>query len=223
MVRLRTLLGLGVLLLPIAVANASMEPCPAGCGMQTVTCLKTARMAKLNCKADCRANEASTDLGSCIRACVDTFRSARTSYANDRASCAQSCTPPSSADDPSTASCLGACGEDLGTCARNVAATAKTCATGCRTASDRRACLAGCLSAAQTGAAICASDLQACTANCGRSTTTTTPVPPTTTNTMPAPPACGAPIDTACGGTCPNHGDVCQDVTGTCTCMTPTP
>jgi len=214
-----TLTGLGAML--ALTAHAVTPPCPAGCGAQTVTCLKTARMSRATCRAGCRANATSTDLGSCIRGCTDTFRSDQTTCRNDEANCVQACSPPSpSSGDPSTANCPGTCGEDLGTCAHNVAAALKTCVTGCAPGSGRQSCIAGCLSTAQSGAATCASDFTTCVANCGGTTTTTTS-PTATTTTMPGPPACGDPTDQACGGTCPTHGDVCRDVSRTCTCVTP--
>jgi hypothetical protein len=211
-----TLTGLGAMF--ALTAQAASPPCAAGCGAQNVTCLKSARMVRSSCRTGCQT---SADVGSCMRGCANTFRSAQTTCHTGQASCVQACNPSSPASgDPSTASCFGACGEDLGTCAHNVAAALKTCVTGCAPGSGRQSCIAGCLSTAQSGAATCASDFTTCVANCGGTTTTTTS-PTATTTTMPGPPACGDPTDQACGGTCPTHGDVCRDVSGTCTCVTP--
>ncbi len=169
-----SLTGLGAMF--ALTAHAASPPCPAGCGTQTVACLKTARMAKRSCRMDCRANSASSDVGSCVRGCVGTFRSAQTTCHTDQTSCVQACRP--SPGGSSNAACLGACGQDLGTCAHSVAAAHKTCVTGCARGSGRQPCITGCLSTAQSGAARCASDFQSCTAACGGTTTTTLPDSP---------------------------------------------
>lgn len=214
---LYALIGLGLAL--ATSTEAADQPCAAGCGTQDVTCLKTARVMAASCRTDCRTSSAPADLGGCIGRCADSARAARATCSSDAASCVGNCGPaaPSSASSDAS-SCLGSCGADLGTCARNVAAGIKTCVTGCRGATDRAGCLADCASAAQSAAATCASDFQSCAGGCG-STTTTTPGPSTTTSTMPEPPGCGDPTDRACGGRCPNPGDVCQNVSGSCTCM----
>ena len=169
-----SLTGLGAML--ALTAHAATPPCPAACGTQTVACLKTARMAKRSCRMDCRANSASTDLGSCIRGCVGTSRSAQTTCHTDQTSCVQACHP--SPGGSSNAACLGTCGQDLGACAHGAATALKTCVTGCAPGSGRHSCVAGCLSTAQSGRAGCVSDFQSCTTACGSTTTTTLPGSP---------------------------------------------
>ena len=181
---LSTLAGLGAML--ALTAHAATPPCPAGCGSQTLACLKTARTARLGCRTDCRTNSAPGDVGSCIGGCAATFRSAHATCRTGQRSCVQACNPSSpSPGDPSAASCRGACGENLGTCARGVAAALKVCVTGCAPGSERQSCIAGCLSSARSGAATCASDFDTCTSNCAGPTTTTTPPATTTTTTTP--------------------------------------
>jgi hypothetical protein len=155
--------GLGALL--AVTAHAANQPCGAGCGAQTVTCVKTARVTRASCKMDCRANSTPADLGSCMRGCGSTFRASQTTCHTDHASCVQACQPaPGGSSNPA---CPGACGQDLGTCNHGVAAALHTCVTSCAPGPGRHACIAGCLSTAQSGAATCASDFQSCTAACG--------------------------------------------------------
>jgi len=199
-------IGLGAML--AATARETSPPCGAGCGAQTAACLKTARVTRSSCRMDCRANSAPADVGSCSRGCTDTFRSDRTTCRSNQPSCVQACDPSSaSAGDPSTAACLGACGEDLGACARNATANLRTCVTGCRTASDVRSCLEGCAAPAQADTAACAADFQSCAGTCA--------------TTMPAHPSCGAPTGAACGGPCSTPGQVCRGVGRACSCTTP--
>lgn len=222
-----SLAGLGTLF--ALTAHAATVPCPVSCGSENTACLKAARMTRSTCRMDCRTNSANIDLGPCIAGCASTFRSSVTECRTDEASCVHACSPPSSSSgDPSTANCLGICGENLGSCARGVTSDAKTCISGCRTASDRLSCLQGCASAGQSAAEACASDFQSCTSDCGSTTTTTLASPPctsdcgsTTTTTLPTQSGCGQRDDGTCGGMCPTRGDVCQDVSGTCTCVTP--
>jgi hypothetical protein len=161
--------GLRVLVLGLVVAlacipasrAAAAQPCPAGCGVQKNTCLKTGRIAKLACKKDCHTNAGPTALGACMRACVTTSRSAKTSCQGDHVTCLGTCTHPSP---PS--SCLGSCGQALGSCAHGVAAQNQICVTGCRTASDHKGCIQGCVVTAKQGAAACAAAFQSCRVNC---------------------------------------------------------
>jgi hypothetical protein len=169
-----TLTGLGGML--VLTARAATPPCPAACGTQLVACTKTARLAKRSCRMDCRTSSTSTDLGSCIRGCVGTFRSAHSTCHTDQTSCVQTCHP--SPGGSSNADCLGACGQDLGACAHGVATSLNGCVMGCAHGSGRQSCIAGCLSTAQSGRAGCASDFQSCTAACGSTTTTTLPGSP---------------------------------------------
>ncbi len=168
-----SVIGLGAML--AVTAHAANQPCAAGCGAQTVTCLKAARVTRASCKMDCRANSAPADLGSCMRGCNNTFRPARTTCHTNQTSCVQTCRPAPGSSNPA---CPGACGQDLGTCNHAVAAALRPCVTGCAPGSGRQSCIAGCLSTAQSGAATCASDFQSCTAACGSTTTTTLPGSP---------------------------------------------
>jgi hypothetical protein len=163
-------LGLLVALggLPTVRAGAA-QPCTAGCGLQKMACRQTGRLTMLACKQDCRANAEPTAQGTCVRACMTTFRSDKTGCQSDHVTCLGSCQPPSPPHGPPSSGCLGTCGQDLGACAKGVAAQTKTCVTGCRSASDHPACLQACGSAAKQGAATCASDFQTCQANCASS------------------------------------------------------
>src|SRR5262249_9243244 len=74
-------IALGLLVIPgiLPTSRATATPaCPAGCGLQKKACLQTDRLDKLVCKQDCRANAQSTELGTCMRACVATSRSTKT-------------------------------------------------------------------------------------------------------------------------------------------------
>lgn len=228
-IRWKTLCAVVTAVLVAGVAHAAGQPCPVGCAAQDLVCLKTARMSAASCRMDCRRSAAPADLGACMRGCTMTARGARATCSSDARSCVAACNMESSAGafvgDGSTASCLGGCGADLGACARNVAAGIHTCVTGCRTSSDHAGCLGDCASAAQSGAATCASDFQSCTSGCGSTSTTpvgppaTIPGPPTTTSTLPDAAGCGMRDDQVCGGRCPDPRDVCQSVSGGCTCM----
>ena len=163
-----SLIGFGVMF--ALTAHADTPPCPAACGMQRGACLKIARMEKRSCRADCRTSSASSDVGACIRGCASAYRSSRTTCHTDQTGCVQACQPsPGGSSNPA---CLGACGQDLGTCAHSVATALKTCATGCEHGSGRQSCVADCLATAHSGRASCTSDHQGCTAACGTTTTT---------------------------------------------------
>ena len=157
---------LGAILTLQDSARAAL-PCPAGCGGQKKACVQTARVAKLTCKQDCQTNSVPTAFGACMTACSGTLRSAKTSCQADLVSCLGTCNPPSPpGPPPPPSSCLGTCGQDLGACAQGVVAQAKSCLTGCRTASDHLGCLKGCVAAAKQGGATCASDFQTCRDTC---------------------------------------------------------
>jgi hypothetical protein len=162
-------LSLGAILALQGSARA-LPPCPAGCGQQKMSCVQTARVAKLTCKKDCRENADPTGRGACMIGCSSTFRSAKTSCQADHVSCLDSCNPPPPPGPPSPPnSCLGDCGKDLAACARDVTAQARTCVGVCRTEPDRLTCLKDCIAAAQQGGATCASDFRACRDACAGS------------------------------------------------------
>ena len=79
--------------LPTSRAVAA-QPCPSGCGLQKRACLHTNRLAMLACKQDCRANAEPTLLDTCVRACMTTARSGKTSCQSDHVTCLASCQPP---------------------------------------------------------------------------------------------------------------------------------
>jgi hypothetical protein len=168
-------------------AWASDQPCGAGCGLQMKACVKTARVGMLSCKMNCRTGSDPNGLGSCIRTCKTTFRSHQGDCRTGVQGCIGSCDPNA----PSGSSCVGECGQGLGTCAQGVVSQAKTCLQGCRTASDRLSCLQGCASQAQQGAAGCATGFASCLSSCG-----VTAIP----CLLSGP---------ACGGSCPD-GLSCQ-------------
>jgi hypothetical protein len=206
------LLFLGIALLAASGGPASAQVCAAGCGVEAKACLKAARMTKLACTMDCRANSAPTDLGACLVGCVDAFRTAKTSCRSGVQGCVQGCGPTSSGGDPA---CLGACGAALGQCARGVAATGRECVQGCRTASDRLGCLEACGTAARSGAGECAATALSCAAGCGGGGGSTT----TTTTTLPVP-SCESSTAPACGGACPSSVQQCMPVSPTrCACV----
>ncbi len=146
------------------VGSVQAQSCPAGCDMQKKACIRTARVATLACRLDCRATAAPTNLGTCMRGCTDEFRAAKSTCGADHTDCLGSCTPtpPGSC----TGAFLDSCGQGLAACARDVVAQAKTCVQGCGTALDRLGCLQGCANAAQHDAATCAANFAACVGTC---------------------------------------------------------
>src|SRR5262245_34660176 len=94
--------------------------------------------------------------------CARTFRPAMGDCQADLSSCLDSCNPPPQGPPPPPRNCLGSCGQDLAACSRDVVSQARSCLAGCRTATDRVACLAGCADAAKQGGASCSSDFQLC-------------------------------------------------------------
>jgi len=172
---------LGRALLVLAVAGpfllagrADAQTCQAGCGLQKKACIQTARVTSLACKMDCRTNSSPTDLGTCMRGCTTTFRSAKDTCRSDHQSCISGC-QGGSADgaftggSPPDTACAGNCGDELGTCAQGVVTTAKACVQGCRGISDPLSCLQGCAAAAEAGGEACATAFQACITGCSPS------------------------------------------------------
>ena len=161
----------GVSALLTVTSYAANQPCQAGCGLQNKACIQTARTTKLSCKMDCRTNSSPGDLGTCMRGCTSTFRTAIASCRAGLQTCISGC-QGGSADGAFTGSptggtaCAGNCGEGLGTCAQGVVTTAKACVQGCRGTSDPLSCLQGCASAAQSGGQACAASFQACITAC---------------------------------------------------------
>jgi hypothetical protein len=184
LVKKKTICGL-VLGLAIALAGvggARADECHSGCGVGTVACMKTARTDRGACRASCRQSSGRKARG-CMRACVATFRDARSTCGSDHDDCVATCTPPSGG--PSDGACEGACGRALGSCARNVMATARSCVQGCggsvhhesedgssdggQSHGDRGACAHGCASAAHDGLEGCRDDFETCMEACGGS------------------------------------------------------
>ena len=155
-----SMLALGVML--AAGGPADAQPCPAVCGVQKRTCVQTARVAALACKETCRADRAPTALGACMRGCSSAFRAAKGNCRAERRGCLDGCgTPPGG--------CVGICGKDLATCVRGVTGDARACLGGCRTADDRRACVAECTTGLRDGNAACRGEFQACKGGCAGS------------------------------------------------------
>lgn len=219
----RVLVLASVMFGALATASAWADDCPVGCAAQNKADLQAARTTMLACQADCRQNAAPTDRGTCLRGCTDVFQAAKDAARTDHAECITSCTEPTpdastgGAAAPTTP-CRGTCGQDLSTCARGVVSAAKTCIRSCQAASDRVACLEACAAAAETQAATCADDFATCTGACPVPTPPAPPVP-TPGPTFVPPPACGPVDGAACGGTCPNPGEACRSVSGSCTCV----
>jgi hypothetical protein len=178
--RAMTVAALAVLLIPLFSSRAHAHPgfgvpagtataqCVVGCNMQKKGCIQSARTTALACKQNCRATSAPTAIGSCARGCMTTFLSSVTTCRTDQKTCLAGCVPsgPPSGPPPtpssSDVSCLGTCGMDLAGCAQGVVSQAKTCITGCRTATDRLTCFQGCATSATSGAQTCATDFQTC-------------------------------------------------------------
>jgi hypothetical protein len=184
--------------------DAGADECRLGCNHEKRACIHGARMQKLGCKLACRETATPTELGACIRACVETFLAEKDSCRNDHGECREICLPPPPGDPPPVdRECLIGCGEDLVACARRVLTRARECVHGCATASDRHACLLRCAAEAQAGALACARDFHACVADCGLVTTSTTATTSTTTSTL-FPELCGFdPAHGECAGFCP--------------------
>ena len=166
-------LGFGV---PAGTATAQ---CVVGCNMQKKGCFQTARTTALACRQNCRMSSTPTAIGSCMRGCVSTFISSVFTCHTDQQTCLEGCFPsgPPSTPGPRPTpgppptpgpggNCLGTCGMDLAGCAQGVVSQAKTCLAGCRTATDRLACLMGCATSAKSGADTCATDFQSCRSDC---------------------------------------------------------
>jgi hypothetical protein len=189
----------------VLAGEAVAQSCQPGCGSQMKACVQTARTTMLACKADCRANAAPSDLGTCMHTCTTGYRSAQSACRGDMANCRASCSSVAGAFVSST-NCAGGCGQTLGTCAQGVVTNARACVKGCTSASDRLSCLEACASAARSGAQACASDFSSCLSGCG--------APPPTT------PSCASAEAPACGGSCPAPNQTCTAVAGGhCACV----
>jgi hypothetical protein len=158
------LAGLGALF--ALTVHAANQPCTAGCGLQNRNCLQTARVTKLACKADCRANANPGDLGACSRACTDAFRTAKDTCRTDHRGCVSACQSGSPDGAFTGDACAGDCGQTLASCAQTVISAGRVCVQECRTASDRLSCLQNCAATAHAGGAQCGSDFSSCLAGC---------------------------------------------------------
>jgi hypothetical protein len=149
-------------------AGTSAAQCVRGCAIQKKACIQTARATSLTCKQDCRTNSAPQDLGTCMKGCSTTFRSTKDGCNATQKTCIGACHPASGTpeSEPAMMSCRGSCGTDLADCAGGVVTAARTCLSGCRSATDRLSCFQGCAADAQSGAEGCGSTFETCGSSC---------------------------------------------------------
>jgi len=83
------LLTLGFLVSLGSIANA--ETCVRECAIAKRDCVHDSRVAKLACKLDCRTNSDPTELGDCMRGCMQVAREAKTICRAIFTACKQSC------------------------------------------------------------------------------------------------------------------------------------
>src|SRR5262249_20965001 len=87
---------------------------------------------------------------------------------------------------PSTANCMGVCGQALGSCQQSVSNDQTQCIADCRTASQKGGCVGTCHDVAADAREGCLDTATACRAACGGGTTTTSEPPATTSTSEPA-------------------------------------
>ncbi len=176
-------------LLALVGQAKSQEPaeCRVGCNTEKRDCMSVARVSALACKEACRAETESTELGVCMRGCMETFRSDGSTCREDHSSCREVCkgsgpggdgTPPEDGGPPpdkESKKCLAGCSRDLASCGRDAVKQSKECVQNCKHAADRVACLQGCVAVAKEGGGACGPAFETCVDGCNPPTPTETP------------------------------------------------
>jgi hypothetical protein len=162
-----SIVALGLLL--VGSRGVRAQSCPAGCAQQLKACAQAGRVGKLGCRTTCRQNPA--DVRGCLRACIGDFLALKQSCGGDFRSCLGTCTPPPPQGPPPTlpppSPCRESCRQALAACARGVVVDSRTCLTGCRTATNKLACVIQCGRDAGAGGRACASTFRSCVTGCG--------------------------------------------------------
>lgn len=199
--------------------EAPAQSCEDGCGLQIKPCMADAIPEMLACKLDCRTNTIPTELGICMRGCSDVFQAAKEGCRLEVQDCEEACEgiddPPSDPEDPaadptedpivepddgSPAACVQECGQTLGTCARDVTTSTRSCITDCRSGEHKRGtCMKQCVGPAKESAQLCATGFRSCMTDCG--------IP-----LAPRVPHCQDSEAPTCGGLCGGLSQVCAPV-----------
>src|SRR6185369_1052211 len=245
-----------------AMSSQASAGCLKTCSHEIKDCAAAARPTLLDCRLECRSSASDGGMADCMAGCRDVLTMTRSTCRTGRSSCIDACRagvddpsqnppPDDPSDDPSddnpgnssgtnSASCMGQCGQTLGSCAHDVAAGGASCIKNCASAEDHGACVRGCTSAARETASGCKADARSCHEDCGfpsSSTTTLSGLPTTTlsgptttepaaTTTLPGAtttstlPACENASAPTCGGTCLSSTAECREDSGNvCACF----